>query len=264
MTELRLAGVGFERDGRTVLAAVECVARPGSLTVIAGPNGAGKSTLLQICAGLLSPSTGEVLLGGARLSMLRPRERARRIAHLAQAGVAAGPFRVRELLLQQRYAHQGLWPFATKADEAACESMLREAELADLAERRPAELSGGERQRLALALALVRDPEVLLLDEPAAALDVAHQVTTFRRLRALADRGKTVVAVSHDLNLAAAVADVMLILVAGRVAVSGTPAEVLRRDVLERCFGVAFTEWQLPGLPFPLQLPLPPFRDALR
>ncbi len=262
MTELRVADVGFDRDGRTVLAGVECVARSGTLTVIAGPNGAGKSTLLKLCAGLLRPSTGEVLLDGAQLASLPSRERARRVAHLAQSGVTTGPFTVRELLLQQRYAHQGFWPFATQQDEIACEGMLREAELGKLADRKPSELSGGERQRLALALAMVRDPEVLLLDEPAAALDVAHQVTTFRRLRDLADRGKTVVVVSHDLNLAAAVADAMLILVAGRVAVAGTPAEVLRQDVLERCFGVEFTEWKLAGLPFPLQLPLPPFRAA--
>jgi iron complex transport system ATP-binding protein len=260
MSDLRLAGICFEREGQKVLREVDWIATKGSLHVIAGPNGAGKSTLLQIAAGLLRPTRGEVHLGSESAHALAPRERARRVAHLAQAGVHDGPFTVRELLLQQRYACQGLWPFASADDEARCNAALCENELDTLADRRPEELSGGERQRLALALALVRDPDVLLLDEPASAFDVGHQIMAFQKARALADAGKTVVVVSHDLMLPAALVDGVLLLKAGAVFAVGSAREVLRAEILQACFDAPFTDLHLLGVEHPVALPRPPSR----
>jgi iron complex transport system ATP-binding protein len=208
--------------GRPVLRGVNAAFAPG-WTAIVGPNGAGKSTLLRALAGLAAPQGGRVLLGGQPLDAFTPRERAHRIAWLAQSAAVTGELTVRETVQLGRLAHLGLFASPTPADDAAVDSAMAATECADWAGRRLQALSGGERQRVLLARALATGAPVLLLDEPTTHLDPPHQVALARLMRRLATT-HTVVSVLHDLTLALR-ADRVLVLTQGTVRAEGTPAD---------------------------------------
>jgi iron complex transport system ATP-binding protein len=202
----------------------------GELVALVGANGSGKSTLLRILAGLLEPASGRVRLSGDDLDSLGPRDRARRLAFLPQRVRPLYPMTVRELVGLARH------PWAD-ADEAAIDAALEQCDVGQLAGRRFDELSGGERQRVLLAGVLAQGGEVLLLDEPTAALDLPHAVSVFARLRDQLLEARGALVVTHDLNLAAAWADRILLLHDGGIIAQGTPAEVLRQDILDRALG---------------------------
>ncbi len=199
-----------------VLRGVSCSFEPG-WTAIVGPNGAGKSTLLRVLANLLLPQSGSVELDGRRLSAWSSRERATRIAWLAQQGETSGELTARETVGLGRLAHLGLFTQATQHDEAAIDAAMRATECTAWAQRRLHELSGGERQRVLVARALATDAPVLLLDEPTTHLDPPHQVAIARLLRRLSST-RTVVSVLHDVSLALQ-ADRVLLLSQGQVQV---------------------------------------------
>jgi iron complex transport system ATP-binding protein len=219
VTALRATGLRVALGDTRALDDVTFDAQPG-WTAIVGPNGAGKSTLLRVLAGLLAPDAGRVELDGKNIDAWPGRERARRLAWLAQQGAPTGDLTAREIVLLGRLPHLGLVSSPTAADEAAADRAMQDAECAAWRDRRPHELSGGEQQRVLLARALAVEAPLLLLDEPTTHLDPPHQAALARLLRRRAGGGTTVVSVLHDLSLAL-VADRLVLMERGRVRATG-------------------------------------------
>jgi iron complex transport system ATP-binding protein len=246
-TVARLEGVearyGSAGGGRTVLRGVDLELAAGEHVALLGANGSGKSTLLRVISGVLPPKAGLVELFGRPVASWDRGELARRVSVLPQAWELPHGFRVSEVVALGRIPHARSW-FATSAeDESAVARALADADVTDIADRGVHELSGGERQRVLLALALAQEPRLLLLDEPTVHLDVAHQIALIRLLERLrATRGLTVLAVLHDLNLAARFADRALILHEGRVAAASPEPGRLDLRRLRDAFGVAIAE----------------------
>jgi iron complex transport system ATP-binding protein len=211
--------------------------REGEVVGVIGPNAAGKSTLARLCCGLLAPRSGEVLLQGEPLARLSRRDRARRVAFLPQQQPADLTFTAREVALMGRAPHLGLWSLEGPRDLERAAAALAEADALDLADRPVSQLSGGERQRVFLARAFAQDAALLVLDEPTSSLDLAHQVLLVNALRKRGRQGGGALLVLHDLALAGAACDRLVLLLAGRTVAEGTPAEVLRPDVLSPAYG---------------------------
>lgn len=217
---------------------------PGEVVAVLGPNGAGKSTLLSVLSGALRPQGGKAALEGTALADWAPRHLAGRRAVLPQHSELAFGFPVLEVVLLGRSPHAGT--ASRSEDLAVAQACLAEAEVTHLAGRVYTTLSGGERQRVQLArvLAQIDFPAVqrrhhdryLLLDEPTSSLDLAHQHATLRTARRAAERGIGVLAILHDLNLAAMYADRLVVLHGGDVAAEGPPAAVLTEDLVEEVF----------------------------
>lgn len=246
VAEARGVRAGYRRtDGsrREVLRGVDLALHAGELMALIGPNGSGKTTLLRCLAGTLPPWGGMVALFGRPLAEWSRAAVARRLAVLPQALALPEGFRVAELVAMGRTPHARR-PFGAGASDAdAIERAMADADALDLAERQAGELSGGEQQRVLVAMALAQEPEILLLDEPTLHLDVAHQATllgTIERLRRI--RGLAVLAVLHDLNLAAAFTPRVALLAGGRIVADGSPVAVLRPDLVRDHFGLAMDE----------------------
>jgi iron complex transport system ATP-binding protein len=189
-------------------------------------------------AGVLGPDAGQVLLDDDDLLALGRRERARLVALVEQEASTQSPLTVRDAVLLGRTPHGSRWAGTTPSDEQVVEGALVEAGVQGFADRSLPTLSGGERQRVHLARALAQEPDLLLLDEPTNHLDVHAQLDTLELLGRLTRRGVTVVAALHDLNLAAAACDHVVLLDRGRVAAAGSVQEVLRPEVVEPVYGV--------------------------
>jgi iron complex transport system ATP-binding protein len=220
--------------------------RRGELVALVGTNGSGKTTLLRLLAGVLRPDVGVVRFDGRPLAEWRRVELARRVTVLPQQLDLPAGFRVAELVEMGRAPHAQRLFGATEDDARAVSRALADADATDLAHRYGDELSGGERQRVLVAMALAQEPELLLMDEPTLHLDLSHQVAVLSTIRRLqAQRGLTVLAVLHDLNLAAAFAPRVVVLDDGGVAADGPPDEVLTPDLVQRVFGVTVDEARL-------------------
>ncbi len=260
----RASEVGVSIDGATLLEGVSVEIQPGEIVAIAGPNGAGKSTLLSVLAGDRVPSGGAVTLADQAVGDWPKAELARRRAVMSTDRAVAFAFTAREVAMMGRMPLHGGDP--GKADEAVIDELLVSVDCADLADRVYATLSTGERQRVSLARAVaqvVDAPETagleryLLLDEPTSSLDPAHQHTAMRLIRRTADAGRGVLAIVHDLNLAAAYADRVVLMHEARVVESGTPTEVLRADLLEAVFDIPMLVIPHPQLAHPLVIAEP-------
>ncbi|MCA9591922.1 MAG: ABC transporter ATP-binding protein [Myxococcales bacterium] len=227
---------------RAVVHDVSVRARAGQIVAVLGGNGAGKSTLLKVLAGTLGAMGGDVRIGDHPLASLSRGEIARRVAVVPQDSDVAFGFTVRDVVMMGRAPHQGTLLVPRRSDKEIVERVLRECELTDLGGRSVAELSGGERRRVTIARALCQEPEVLLLDEPAAHLDVRHAVSVYEIVREQVDeRGVACVAVMHDLGAAARWADHALLLRDGKTRASGPTAEVLVPELLADVFGIGLT-----------------------
>ncbi|GEN79382.1 ABC transporter ATP-binding protein [Actinotalea fermentans] len=237
---LRLDGLRWSAGGRPVLDGLTAAAPGGLLTGVLGPNGAGKSTLLRVVAGALVPDGGRASLDGVDLLAEPRRERARRVALVEQEATSTLPLTVRDAVELGRTPHLPRWGGLTATDHAAVDVALDAAGVAALAERPLATLSGGERQRAHLARALAQEPRLLLLDEPTNHLDVRARQELLRLLGRLTAADVTVVAALHDLNLAAAACDHVVLVDAGRVVAEGPVADVLVPAVLEPVYHVRF------------------------
>ena len=230
----------------------------GEWLILIGPNGSGKTTLLRLLAGLSRPESGRVRVAGQSVAAGPPRILARRVALVPQNLPSDLPFTVGELALLGRTPHLGLLGIPGPADHAAAERALEQTGLEHLADRRLPELSGGERQRAFIARALCQEPELLLLDEPTAFLDIHRQVRIMDLLEALCrDRNLAVVMASHDLNLAALYGDRLLLLHDGRQVALGTPEEILRPDLLQAVYGCRLRVERDPVNGRPRVLPIP-------
>ncbi len=239
-----LEGVAFAyplADGgrRPVLRGVELRVAPGELVALLGPNGSGKTTLLRLLTGQLRPDAGTATFDGRPVGDWRRDALARRVAVLPQQLDLPDRFRVAELVEMGRAPHATRLFGSTADDEHAVRRALVDADALGLAGRYADELSGGERQRVLVAMALAQEPELLLLDEPTLHLDLAHQVALLAAIRRLrTQRGLTVIAVLHDLNVAAEFAPRAVVLADGRVAADGPPGEVLTPELVRQVFGV--------------------------
>jgi iron complex transport system ATP-binding protein len=256
---LATRGLGVRLGGRWVVDDVSLEIAPGQWLALVGPNGAGKSSLLALMAGVLAPGRGEVECGGRALAQWPARERARRLAWLAQAGESDGEIAVREVALLGRLPHHGLFGAPTPHDVAVAAAAMRDAEVEHLGECRLSALSGGERQRALIARALAVEAPLLLLDEPTAHLDAPHQRTLVRTLRRRVAAGAAAVTVLHDLTLALQ-ADRVAVMVAGRLAMLGAPDDPALRAALEAAFDHSFAIRELapavPGAPRWIAVPL--------
>jgi iron complex transport system ATP-binding protein len=229
--------LGYSR--RSVVKGIDFTLNPGEFVALLGPNGSGKSTFLRGLAKLLRPSRGVVELDGRSLATWPPDRFARRVAMLAQSHEPIGELTVRDLVAFGRHPHQGFLSLPTAHDAGAIDSALELTDLTRFADRKVRELSGGEAQRAWFALALAQEPEVLLLDEPTAYLDLAHQLSVLELVRQLnAERGLTVVAALHDLGQAARYAGRLLLLCDGVAIAEGPPMSVLRPEIIRDVFGV--------------------------
>lgn len=232
--------VSLQRGGRVVLKKVSITARPGRLLVLVGPNGAGKSTLLGVLSGRLAPETGSVTLDGRSLQQWHPRDLARRRALLSQRVDLEFGFGVDEVVALGRSPHAA----DTLRDARIVDGALRAAHAWNLRGRSYMGLSGGEQQRVQLARVLAQvwdgaaEGSWLLLDEPEAGLDIAHQHFILRRAKECAEQGFGVIAVLHDLNLAARYADDIAVLANGELHRHGAPAEALDTSLLSSIYGI--------------------------
>jgi iron complex transport system ATP-binding protein len=236
---LAARGLNVTLARRLVLKDVSLALSLGHLVALVGPNGAGKTTLLRALAGLV-PSEGAIEVGGAALSSLTLRERARRFAYLPQGHIVHWPLPARDIVALGRYPHGTTDPARlTPKDSEAVLRAMQATDVMEFSERRVTELSGGERSRVALARVLAVEAPVILADEPTASLDPRHQFDVMKSLRASADKGVLVIVVTHDLGLAARFADTVLVLSDGRLVSQGAPAEALSEKVMGDVFRIS-------------------------
>ncbi|GHB14794.1 ABC transporter ATP-binding protein [Modicisalibacter luteus] len=224
-------------DSRRVLDGVDLTVAEGKLTVLLGPNGSGKSTLLKTLARTLTPYAGRVCLDGKDIHRRNTREVAQRLGILPQGPSAPEGLTVRQLVGMGRFPHQRLWRQDAEQDARAIREAMAYADVTDFAERSVDALSGGQRQRCWIAMVLAQETDLILLDEPTTFLDLKVQVDLLELLVRLAhDKRRTLLVVLHDLNLAAAYADILVMMRQGRIEHSGPPETVFTSDRLKEVF----------------------------
>ena len=228
-------------ESNTVLHELSCLILSGRVLGILGPNGSGKSTLLKLLARVYEPKQGTIDILGKSLSGLSQLDIAKRVALVPQETLQVFPFTIAEMVLMGRSPHHqgwGGWHWEDEQDWAVAQEAMEELDVAHLGHRLVNDVSGGERQRGVIARALVQEPQILLLDEPTAFLDLHHQLDIARIIKRLnRERGLTVVLVSHDLNLASQYCDQVLFLNHGRLAAMGSPQKVIKPEVIEAAYG---------------------------
>ena len=247
---LRAHSVTLGYNDHDVVVDLDLAVSDGELTVLVGPNGCGKSTVLRGLAGLLPCRAGTVQVEEIDLADLAPKALARLLSILPQHPSSPEGLSVKELVARGRYPHQGLFSAWRESDERAVIDALDAVGLEDLATVPLEELSGGQRQRAWIAMVLAQDTRHVLLDEPTTFLDLAHAVEVMDVVRGAAhSSGKAVVAVLHDLTLAARFADRIVVLDRGRVVAAGRPSVVLTEDLLGQVFDLDAAVVVIDGAP---------------
>lgn len=264
-TRLRSDSVTVGYGEEPVVRDLSLTVADGKVTTIIGPNGCGKSTLLRTMARLLKPTSGEVLLDGEPVHEVSTKDVARKMALLPQSPIAPDGLLVRDLVGRGRHPHQKWFRQWSPEDEAIVEAALVMTDTAELRDRGLDQLSGGQRQRAWIAMTLAQDTELLLLDEPTTYLDLAHQVEVLDLVTRLnRERGRTVVMVLHDLNLAARYSDVIVVMKDGAIVTEGAPSEVFTPELLATTFGLSADVLPCPrtGLPIVVPVSSSPVPDA--
>jgi iron complex transport system ATP-binding protein len=231
--------ISFAYRDRAVLEEISLSLRPGEFLGFLGPNGSGKSTFLKNLLGFLKPSHGRIVFSGAETEPSRE-ERARRLALVPQSSGLRAVLSVRDLILMGRLPHlRDRWAGYSKADHAKVEEVLEALGLTAMADRNVLSLSGGETQKVIIGRCLTQEGDIILLDEATSGLDLNHTIEIMELMRRKAgDEGKTIVAVLHDLNLAAQYCDRVVLLKDGRIRCQGLPEEVLTGETVEEIYGV--------------------------
>ncbi len=256
MIRFEAVAVRYPGAARNAADAVSFDAARRTITAVVGPNGSGKSTLVRALIRRVPLVGGDILVDGRGVHDIPRDELARRVAVVTQREDLAFPTIVADYVAIGRFPHLGIWHAATERDRVALDRGIHLAGIEALVARRVDTLSGGEWQRVRLARALAQGGDALVLDEPTAFLDIAHEMGVFEVLSRLARDGQAVLLVSHQLNLVARFADHIVLLHGGRVAAIGTPNDVMQADVLERVY-----EWPLvitrdPAVGAPALVPL--------
>lgn len=256
--ELRFEGVTVRYDGRPqpALQDVSLEARPGQVTAVVGPNGSGKSSLVRALLRRVPLMQGRITVAGADVASLNTRAMALQVAVVPQREEPIMPLTAYEFVMLGRHPRRGAFGAPSADDRDAVRHALAQAGMRDAAERRTDTLSGGEWQRVRIARALAQDTPVLVLDEPTTYLDIAHEMAVFELVDALAREGRTVLLVSHQLNLVARFASHIVLLHQGHVAAAGTPDAVMRGDILEAVYDWPLVITRDPAVGVPALLPL--------
>jgi iron complex transport system ATP-binding protein len=256
-SRLGAEGVTVGYGGEPVVRDLTLDLPDGLVTTVVGPNGCGKSTLLRTLARLLKPGGGRVRLDGEAIDAASTREVSRRLALLPQSPVAPDGLLVRDRGGRGRHPHQRWFRQWSPDDEQVVEAALRMTDTWELRDRALDELSGGQRQRAWIAMTLAQDTDLVLLDEPTTFLDLAHQVEVLDLVTRLnRERGRTVVMVLHDLNLAARYSDLVVVMKQGAVVLQGPPREVFTEVLLEDVFGLRADVLDDPRSGLPVVVPL--------
>lgn len=256
MIELKDLVVSYPGARLNAVDGVSFIGARGRLTALAGPNGSGKSSIVKALLRRADITRGSATIDGRDVRLLPYPELARIVAVVPQREVATFTVQVREYVFLGRYPHLGLWRAPSKEDELAVDEALAQAGVEDLAARDTDALSGGEWQRVRIARALAQKCPTLVLDEPTTFLDVAHEMAIFELMSSLARSGLAVLLVSHQLNLVARFADTIVLLDRGKVATTGSPADVMRADTLESIYGWPVVITRDPAIGAPALVPL--------
>jgi iron complex transport system ATP-binding protein len=225
-------------EGEPILRDVSFCAKEGELVGLIGPNGSGKSTLLRTLSGLLRPASGNLFLDGKPLKQYSSKELARNVGYVPQDTVVDFDFTAREIVLMGRHSYLSRFSSESQHDHMIVHKAMQHTATLHLADRIVTTLSGGQRQMIFIAKALAQEPRLLLLDEPISALDIRYQLHVLELMRMLTQRGMTVVAALHDLNLAARFCDRLVLLMDGEIVGAGTPEEVLTPEMIQRTYKV--------------------------
>jgi len=237
-TAITTIGLDYAYENQPVLRDLSLSVKEGSFYVIIGPNGSGKTTLLKAISGILKSPPGSVTIFGKPSHDYSRRDLARTVALVEQLAPMDFPFTALEVVLMGRAPHLGVLGFEQASDLEIAHSALAFTGVDHLAQRKLDQLSGGEQQRVLIARAICQEPKIMLLDEPTASLDLAHQVRVMDLMERLKDEKRvTIVMVSHDVNLAAMYGDELLLLKEGRLVSTGPPEAVLTFETLERAYG---------------------------
>jgi ferric hydroxamate transport system ATP-binding protein len=240
-------------DGNAILSNVSLSFPAGEVVALVGYNGSGKSSLLKILARQLTPTAGSVAYGGRDLRQFQGRDFARSVAYLPQDLGTGAAMTIRELVACGRYPWHGALGRFSSLDREKVEAAIKATHIEAFAERLVGSLSGGERQRAWIAMLVAQDAQCLLLDEPTAALDIAHQIEILSLVRRLAhEGGRSIIVVLHDINMAARFCDRIHALKGGRVVASGTPEQILVPDTLRGIYGISMDVIAVPNLSHPL------------
>lgn len=235
MLEVKSLSAGY--SDKRVLEHVDFRIPSGKVTVILGPNGCGKSTLLKALCGIIPADSGQVVLDGENILTLPQRQLAQRVAYLAQSRQIPD-ITVERLVLHGRFPYLGYPRRYRKEDYAIADAAMKTMGVAELADELVQNLSGGQRQKVYIAMALVQDTPVILLDEPTTYLDISHQLQLMQQARMLAAQGKTVVMIIHDLPHAFQTADHMILMRDGKIVADGTPEQIYASGMISSVFGV--------------------------
>ncbi|NOZ49334.1 MAG: heme ABC transporter ATP-binding protein [Chloroflexi bacterium] len=261
MATIDVQGVTLAYDDTEILHEIELEAHPGEVLALVGPNGVGKTTLLRALSRQLRPQQGVILVDGRDTWRLSHREAARQVGLVPQQADGDWPLSVEEVVALGRMPHRGWFLPLSSHDRQVIRKTLQQIDLYPLRHRQVATLSGGERQRVLIARALVQEPQVLLLDEPTANLDLRYQGMALTLVQQLAhEQGLIVIVSIHDLNLAALYADRVALLAEGRLLAKGTPHTVLTAELLSLAYGIPVVVSHHPVYNTPLVAPVLPHK----
>ena len=255
LSRLQAEKIELRYADRTIVDELSLEIPDGGFTVVVGPNGCGKSTLLRALGRMLAPRSGRVLLDGNDIRSYRTKVVARRIALLPQSPLSPGAITVADLVARGRYPYQSMLRQWSPEDERVVAEALAEVGMRNAADQLVDELSGGQRQRVWIAMTLAQRTPVLLLDEPTTFLDIAHQIEVLDLCSQLHQSGRTLVAVLHDLNLAARYATHVVAMRSGKIVMQGSASDVFTPELLREVFDLEALVLEDPETGRPLVVP---------
>jgi len=235
---MKVSGLSYGVNGKTIVADASFEIKRNEFLGIVGPNGAGKSTLLRLLTRIIHPSGGNILLDGKDISRYQAKELYRKISFLPQSSYFDFPLSVLEVVLMGRYPYLGIFDSETKEDIKHAENCLSLMDMDGFSRRKVTTLSGGEQQRALIARVLAQETDFIFLDEPSSHLDIHHKFALMELLRSVAQKGKGVAVILHDLGLASRFCDRILVLESGRIKALGEPSRVLSEELLSSVFKV--------------------------